>query len=317
MANSTLWPFDVLHTFFLSIRQLTIEVHVLLHLSSSLFTPRHPSAVLQRGTMTKSKNATPKVVTPKMYQDLFDELESVSDQLSKTREQYWKTQDELKESHDKIGSMELHIQELVATHENDKEEMKKLQIENSTHVEEEAKVRESLDLMKKVFTRTQLRSKEDQETIMLLQEERDLLLEENKQLRDGGAGTQHDKAAISRMKRESLEREKQLGALLEKTKKELEEANERRELAEADVKIMTQRLALAKDPRETQEHAERQRERIDELERQLMELNANENALTKRAILDEDLDESLTRKFMSKIDCSAMSNDWSDLLPRA
>ena len=112
--------------------------------------------------------------------------------------------------------MELHIQELVATHEKDKEEMKKLQIENSTHIEEEAKVRESLDLMKKVFTRTQLRSKEDQETIMLLQEERDLLLEENKQLRDGGAGTQHDKAAISRMKRESLEREKQLGILLEK-----------------------------------------------------------------------------------------------------
>lgn len=257
------------------------------------------------------------MVSPKMYQDLFDELESVSDQLSKTREQLWKTQDELKESQDKVGSMELHIKELVSIHENDKDEMKKLQIENSTHIEEEAKVRESLDLMKKVFTRTQLRSKEDQETIMLLQEERDLLLEENKQLRDGGAGTQHDKAAISRIKRESLEREKQLGIVLEKTKKELEEANEKRELAEADVKIMTQRLAMMKDPAESRDHAERQRKRIDELERQLMELHANDDdVLLKRAILDEDLEESVARKFMNQLDCTSMSNDWSSLVSR-
>jgi hypothetical protein len=107
--------------------------------------------------------------------------------------QLWKTQDELRESEDKTQQLEMHIAELVLMHKKDAEQIQNLMQENSLHIKEEAKVRESLDLMKKVFTRSQFKSKEDQETTMLLQEERDLLLEENDVLGDQNSMSKHEK----------------------------------------------------------------------------------------------------------------------------
>ncbi len=93
----------------------------------------------------------------KVHEDLLPELDNVTEQLTKTRAQLWKTQDQLKGSEEKVRSLEMHITELVSCRENDKEQIKNLQEENSKALEEEAKVRESLDLMNRVFTRTQLK----------------------------------------------------------------------------------------------------------------------------------------------------------------
>jgi chromosome segregation ATPase len=265
--------------------------------------------------MTKAaeKKAPPKAVTAQMYQDLLGEVENVTEQLTKTREQLWKTQDELRESEDKSQQLEMHISELVSTHEKDAERIQNLMMENSTHIEEEAKVRESLDLMKKVFTRSQLKSKEDQETIMLLQEERDLLLEENDVLGDQNSMSKHERAAINRIQREGADKERQLSRILEKTKKDLENAKARQAVSDENIKTLTKRLVSNKNPadaeRQQERQLEKQRKRIDELERQLVELQESDDQLLQRAILDDDLEDSVTRQLMGNLDCASFNRD--------
>jgi chromosome segregation ATPase len=245
----------------------------------------------------------------KVHEDLLPELDNVTEQLTKTRDQLWKTQDHLKGSEEKVQLLETHITELVSCRENDEEQIKNLQEENSKALEEEAKVRESLDLMKRVFTRTQLKSKEDQETLMLLQEERDLLLEENKHIRESCGVSMHDKAAISRIKQESLEKEKQLTLILEKTKKDLEKAKAKEAVSDQNIMTLTRKLTSMKDPSDAERKLERQGKKIDALELQLQELKQNDDELLRRAVLDEDLSDSVAGQFMKKLDCSSLNDD--------
>jgi hypothetical protein len=115
--------------------------------------------------------------------EFMKEIETNTEQLTKTRNTLWESQDMLRVSEKKAQQLEMHVAELVAARNQDAVTVKQTREQNARCLEEEAKMKESLDLMKKVFTRNQLKSKEDQETISLLQEERDLLLQENEKLR--------------------------------------------------------------------------------------------------------------------------------------
>ena len=116
-------------------------------------------------------------------EELMAEIESITEQLTKTRNTLWETQDNLRTTEQKAQQLEMHVAELVAERKNDARQVKQLQEDNARYLEDESKIRESLELMKKVFIRGQLKAKEDQENIALLQEERDLLLLENETLR--------------------------------------------------------------------------------------------------------------------------------------
>jgi hypothetical protein len=161
-----------------------------------------------------------------------------------------------------------------------------------------------------------LKSKEDQETINLLQEERDLLLEENDVLGDQNSMSDHEKTAITRIQREGLDKERQLTRILEKTKKDFENAKARQAVSDENIKTLTKRLISNKDSAETEKQhdrqLEKQRKRIDELERQLVELQESDDQLLQRAILDEDLEDSVARQLMGSLDCTSFNSNMKD-----
>jgi hypothetical protein len=124
------------------------------------------------------------IASKRDYDDLMTEIESVSRKLANARKALWATQDKLKSSELKNEQLELHMSELVTVHEDESKELKELRESNAYLKQEEAKLRESLDLMKKVFTNSHFKSREEQESIAILTEERNSLLEENARLRE-------------------------------------------------------------------------------------------------------------------------------------
>lgn len=259
--------------------------------------------------------ATNGQITPKMYEALLKELDTVTSQLTKTRDQLWQTQDQLRESEEKTREHGNHIKELIYTRDKDAETMKEIRTENSKFVEEEMKMRENMDLMKKVFARTQIKLKEEQETVSLIQEERELLIKENEMLRTTSDASvsisKHEKASAMRHQRESLEKERHLMSIYDKSKEQLETTFDKLAASEKKVKQLQLQLASMKDPDEAQRQLEKQRKRIDALERQLLELEEDaddeDDTLLGRALLDEDLEDGLTRQIMSQLDFGKVS----------
>ena len=256
-----------------------------------------------------------KPLTKMEYDDFLSEIESVTGQLTKTRTALWSTQDRLGHSEEKIQQLEMHIDELVASREEDAKEIKGLQEENTRCLEEEMKIRDSLELMKKVFTRTQLKSKEEHETITLLQEERDLLLEENQKLRSSyKLGTAQTNDAD---KNASV-----LATALEQTRSELAEYKRKHNSAENTIRMLKKKLLddTNMNAKETDRKLQKQRKVIDRLENQIMELvddddtrgdydvyDDYETDIISRAFFDEDLEGGLARSLMQRLDCTSFN----------
>lgn len=276
-----------------------------------------PAAAGEVPTTPKSPTATP-ASTRIAYADatLMEELDNVTEQLTNTRKSLWSTQDKLKEAQETVRKQEMHISELVAAHDYDTMQLKRLQEANTKSLEEEMKIRESFELMKKVFARSQLKSKEDQETIALLSEESDLLREENDQLRLVSNNKEKEKAQLNHKLKESNDRTKQLTGILERMKAELSEYKVKYARAEEAIKTLNQKLVESREKgkEEAERKFYRQRRVIDSLERQVLELRVNdkpihEDDLLKRAILDEDLDDGLARHFMQSMNCTSFNDD--------
>jgi len=238
--------------------------------------------------------------------DFLSELDAVTQQLSSTREKLWATQDQLKESEDKLLRTESRVAELESLREKDAQAIRDLQEENSKNLEEEAKVRESLELLKKVYTRTQLKSKEDQETAMLLEEEKNMLVEENTQLREACGLSKHEKASLLRTKKEGLDKERQLTNILSRVRRELAATKESLSKSEAERKSMAEHFNAMNDPMEAQRQIDLLNEKIVALERELAR-KEDKSLLMRRAVLDEDLDDSMARQFLQKLDCTSES----------
>lgn len=259
---------------------------------------------------TGSNDGTMKKPLTKIeYDDLMAEIEAVTEQLTKTRTSLWETQDRLRVSEGKVQQLEMHIEELVAVHDQDVQRIKALQQENSQCLEEEVKIRESLDLMKKVFTRLQLKSKEEQETIALLNEERALLLAENKKLRnaksDGQSETELQKGTND------------VAIALEKTQAELAEYRTKNSSLEGMIqqlkkKLLEQKAYIDPDARARKAKPPEHRalaEPVQAIERRNDSYDdVDESDIVLRAFLDEDLDDGFARNLMQNLDCGSYSD---------
>lgn len=231
----------------------------------------------------------------------------------------------LEERDDKIRTLENHIIELLEHREKDGQTISMLKENNTSLVEEESKVRESLELMRKVFTRAQLNAKEDQERIAILKEERDDLLRQTKDLKENplsaSAPSKFDKAAIERVKQAFDEKEENLKSLLFQTEKKLESLKKKHEIAKVAIKKMTLQLVATKDSKEATKQLAKQRRVIDRLEQQITKLEIEEIEREKelrddelatgidvihRGCFDEDLDHSLTKSMLTKLGCAEM-----------
>ncbi|KAL3923169.1 MAG: hypothetical protein SGILL_001806 [Bacillariaceae sp.] len=255
-------------------------------------------------------------VLDRQYRDLSAEVEAINAEVTNVRKQLWEAQDALKNKDDTIRKLEAGIHVIADKRKEDESVIKELQTANADLVEEEAKVRESLDLMKKVLTRSELRAKEDEETMTLLKEERDSLLQVS--------GVSDKKSnvnltAIERIKEVSAEREAKYKELLNDAEAEIEEWKQRHASTAKLVNNLRAQLAASEDPSGAAQRLEEQRRMIDALEEQIIELEMEElekeeerrneksgeydHSVIHRSLLDEDMQGSKLRVVMDKLDC--------------
>jgi chromosome segregation ATPase len=263
-----------------------------------------------------SINSTP---VKKQYKDLLDEVETINKEVTTVRKQLWEAQDQIKEKEEKIVSLKNHIDELVGLRMKDEEMIKMLKEANTSLVEEEAKVRESMDLMKRVLTRSELKAKEDQETIVFLKEE----------LKNSGNPNSStiNTSAMKRLEKASEAKERNLKNDLAQAEKQVEIWKYKHELANRMVNNLRAQMAVLDDPIGAGKLLEKQRQMIDVLEHQIMELELEEmereeedrddllqrHDIVSRACFDEDLDHSRIREVISQLDNSRLQEMVSQL----
>jgi chromosome segregation ATPase len=261
----------------------------------------------QNDDATKNTDGSPTLPAPtqKQYQDLVAEAELLNKEVTAVRRQLWEAQDQLKEKEDKIRTLENHVNELLENREKEIHLMKELREANAELVEQEAKARESLEVMKRVLTRAELKAKEDEETIELLKYD----LYRNK--------TEDD---AKRMKRAVEEKERQLDEFFKEADEEVRAWKQKYALANRMVNNLRAQIAAMEDPSGAAKQLEKQRRMIDALEQQIIDLELEElereddqrdddvrefdHEVINRAWLDEDLKESRVREVLQKLDCT-------------
>jgi chromosome segregation ATPase len=259
---------------------------------------------------TNDEDKSPKLPPPtqKQYQDLLAEVELINKEVTTVRRQLWEAQDQLKEKDDKIRTLENHVNELLEDRQKDVDLVKELKEANTELLEQEAKARESLDLMKRVLTRAELKAKGDEETIEILKHD----LRRNR--------TEDD---AERMKQAVKEKEKRLELYLKEADDEVKEWKEKFTLANRTVINLRSQIAAMDDPTGAAKQLERQRKMIDALEQQIIDLEIEDmeredevrdvldeilpqydHRVIHRAYFDEDLEKSRVKEVLHKLNCA-------------
>jgi chromosome segregation ATPase len=226
-------------------------------------------------------------VTPQMYADVLDEVDQVTKELTNTRSKLWQTQDDFKEAEYAVVEMEKQLTDLMTARDVDQESIKLLREANSSQVEEELRLRDSLELMKKVFTRTQLKTKDDHDKIQNLKEEIELQVEENQKLRD----ELDQLRAVMAKPGQPTDRENRLKEALDKSRRELESAMAKQGIAEENIKIMTKRLLA--QPANMEVVLSKQREEIETLQKKIKELEPD---VGRSNSMDPEVDKASPKK---------------------
>jgi len=260
-------------------------------------------------------------------QELLKEVKKLNEEVTRARKELWKSQDQVGESDDKIRELTNHVSELLQQRVEDDHTIQHLKQENMKLVEGEMKVRESLDLMKTVFTRAQLKTREDQETISDLRSERDMLHAQlRKVMRGNDKSALHalSSAEIKKMTQGKLDKEKGLKKLLNNTDQQLHSLKREHDMATETIHRLRNQMNRMQEPTEVARQMDKQRRVIGKLERQIGAMEQQQRELRddvneddddgmthryeevlNRAFCDEDLDGSLTKQFMSKLDFSS------------
>jgi septal ring factor EnvC (AmiA/AmiB activator) len=226
-------------------------------------------------------------VTPQMYADVLDEVDQVTKELTDTRSKLWQTQDDFKEAEYAVVEMEKKLADLMEAHDVDQESIKLLREANSSQVEEELRLRDSLELMKKVFTRTQLKTKDDHDKIQNLKEEIELQMEENQKLR----GELDQLRTIMTKPGQPTDRENRLQEALDKTRRELESASAKQGIAEENIKIMTKRMLA--QPANMELVLSKHRQEIEALQKKIKELEPD---VVRSNSMDPEVDKASPKK---------------------
>jgi chromosome segregation ATPase len=234
-------------------------------------------------------------VTTDMYDEVLGEVDTVTDKLNKVRAELWETQDELKEA--KVYKLKLKAHEKLSKKDKDTIEMLEQKIEKI--LKKERDTRDALDLMKKVFTRTQLKAKDDQTTIQKLEESNRLLTEENNKLLESLNIIKEELSGTKKMTEEekdnmekllfenfeSIEVGKKLADKLKETKRDLEKeraqqkvVQERSQFSQKRMEATTNRIA-----EDSATQIEEQRKEIEKLKNKLRVVEEQQEAAEQAA----------------------------------
>ena len=258
-------------------------------------------------SMTQSKRMVG-AVTPQMYEEVLGELDTATEQLNKIRAELWEAQDELKEA--KGYKLKWKAQEKLCA--EDKETIRTLEQQYGKSLKKERETQDAFDLMKKVFTRTQLKAKDDQTVIQDLKEVNRLLTEKNlvllqslkdvqEELSGAEETTKEEKAIAEKLlseNYESIEVGKKLASKLKETKRDLEKerANqkakaEKSQNSEKDIKASNNRIA-----EEATTKIQEQQKEIKKLKKQLSGAGVEKKEEQLKAAGDENKEEAGNEK---------------------
>jgi chromosome segregation ATPase len=252
-------------------------------------------------------------VTLQQHKALLEEVELINNEVTAVRKQLWETQDTVKEKDLKIETLEKKVKKLLELREKDEATVKELKEANTSLVEEEAKVREQMDLLKKVLTRSELKAKEYEETIAELKEERDSMAKFGECSQVNGFSL----ADFGRFKERSESKEEKYKKLLDEAEADIDKWKDRYAKAAKSVSNLQAQLDAVKDPTGAAKQLAKQRRMIDALEQQIIDLELEEmekedersempeydHTVIQRAIFDEDLEGSKLRALIQTMDC--------------
>lgn len=253
------------------------------------------------------------IVMPQQHKALLEEVELINSEVTAVRKQLWETQDILKEKDDKITKLETQIKELLDVHQKEGEIVKELKEANTSLVEEEAKIREQLDLLKKVLTRSELKAKQYEETIADLKEKQNSL----GKCADFSKISGFSLTDFGRFKERSESKEEKYKKLLDEAEAEIDKWKDRHAQVAKLASSLRAQLKAVNDPTGAAMQLDKQRRMIDALEQQIIDLELEDlekedersdrpeydHSVIQRAILDEDLDGSKIRTIMQSLDC--------------
>jgi uncharacterized coiled-coil DUF342 family protein len=269
----------------------------------------------------------------KKEQELLREVKILNQEVTRARQALWEAQDKIDESKGKINEMKHHVDDLLQQRVDDDRTIHMLKEENMKLVEGELKIRESLDLMKTVFTRAQIKTKEDQETIARLRQERDAMRKEVKKLLEQPEKSNNKSFSLLREFSDSGNmmnvttaasgKEKTLKKLLLQTERDYDALKKHHVQANKTIKRLRQQMDAMNDPAEASRQLDKQSRIIDKLEQQIIDMQLEDadredrelrdddakfgltDNVVNRAFLDEDLEDSLAQQVFAKLDCAS------------
>ena len=111
-----------------------------------------------------SANKTKVVASQKFYDELVEEVDTVTEELTKVRKELWKAQDDLK----KVGPSDKTL--LKQLRERD-DEIKMLRETHATSIEQEQKAQDNLAKIKNLYAASNIQNQKDESTIRKLRKE--------------------------------------------------------------------------------------------------------------------------------------------------
>jgi len=205
----------------------------------------------------------------KRIQSLQMEVEEVNEEATKTRKLLWETQDLLKERDAHIRQLENHLHELLELNEKNVADVKSLRAANSDCVENESRAREAMDVFKKCYKRAQLKLKQQETQIAILNEEREKM--ERGKINSVSSDTTGlvSESALEYIQTISNEKEYKLEKMLSDTQVEADLWKSKYKVAHKRCLNWKEQIMAMEHPSEGAEHIKRQRAAIDKLEEKI------------------------------------------------
>lgn len=202
----------------------------------------------------------------KRIQNLEMEIEEVNEEATTTRRLFWESQDKVKEQEDKIRQLENHLHEIFELREKDLRHIKSLRAANSDCIENESRAREAMEVFKKCYKRAQLKLKQQEEEIAVLQER----VKDTSEVTD--TRDMVSESALQYIQTVSSDKEKRLEKMLTDTEVEVDLWKSKYKVASKRCMNWQEQILAMEHPSEGAAHIKKQRIAIDKLQEQIKKL---------------------------------------------
>lgn len=208
----------------------------------------------------------------KRIQSLQMEVEEVNEEATITRKLLWETQDKLNERDERIRQLENHVNEILELRVKDLETIKALRVANSDCVENESRAREAMDVFKKCYKRAQLKLKDQEAQIVVLNEQRESLQRSKSESEESDTTGMVSESALQYIQHVSNDKQCRLEKMLTESQADIDLWKSKYKVAHKRCLNWQEQVLAMEHPSEGAEHIKRQRSKIDKLEEKIRTL---------------------------------------------